>query len=163
MASVCEPSIGILQQSPNRDAVAQGSQFSLKDVEVVTATVDLDEVRAYRASISRSLQAATSPAKYHRIQTSFELSPESDDFDVSKRPTLPIQPRLHSVEEEIALCGGCYLWDVSDPHLFQFAACSLLISDQYLRRSGAAGYLVPLSGGIDSCATAGTSAPSWAV
>lgn len=46
-----------------------------------------------------------------------------------------MQPRMHPVEEEIALSGGCYLWD-------------------YLRRSGTAGYLVPLSGGIDSCATA---------
>ncbi|KAK4113726.1 glutamine-dependent NAD(+) synthetase with GAT domain-containing protein [Canariomyces notabilis] len=119
----------------NRVAVAQGSQFSLNDVEVVTATVDLEEVRAYRASISRGLQAATSNAKYQRIQTPFELSSEDDDADIEKRPTLPIQPRFHPVEEEIALCGGCYLWD-------------------YLRRSGAAGYLVPLSGGIDSCATA---------
>ncbi|KAL2179232.1 uncharacterized protein P884DRAFT_298347 [Thermothelomyces heterothallicus CBS 202.75] len=119
----------------NGDVVAQGSQFSLNDVEVVTATVDLEEVRSYRAAISRGMQAAASTAKYQRIQTPFELSSEADDSDVSKAPTLPIQPRFHSVEEEIALCGGCYLWD-------------------YLRRSGAAGYLVPLSGGIDSCATA---------
>ncbi|KAK4246282.1 hypothetical protein C7999DRAFT_15575 [Corynascus novoguineensis] len=119
----------------NGDVVAQGSQFSLNDVEVVTATVDLEEVRSYRAAISRGMQAASSTAKYQRIQTPFELSSEDDDADVSKAPTLPIQPRYHSVEEEIALCGGCYLWD-------------------YLRRSGTAGYLVPLSGGIDSCATA---------
>lgn len=29
----------------NGDVVAQGSQFSLKDVEVLTALVDLDAVR----------------------------------------------------------------------------------------------------------------------
>lgn len=119
----------------NGDVVAQGSQFSLNDVEVVTATVDLEEVRAYRSSISRGLQAARSDAKYERIQTSFELSTENEDMDVEIRPTVPIKPRFHTVEEEIALCAGCYLWD-------------------YLRRSGTAGYLVPLSGGIDSCATA---------
>ena len=119
----------------NGDVVAQGSQFSLNDVEVVTATVDLEEVRAYRSSISRGLQAASSTAKYQRIQTPFELSPEDEDADISKRPTLPVKVRFHSVEEEIALACGCYLWD-------------------YLRRSGTAGYLVPLSGGIDSCATA---------
>ena len=119
----------------NGDVVAQGSQFSLNDVEVITATVDLEEVRAHRSSISRGLQAALSEHKYHRIQTSFELSSEEDDMNVSRRPTPVIQPRLHSVEEEIALSAGCYLWD-------------------YLRRSGAAGYIVPLSGGIDSCATA---------
>ncbi|KAK4104045.1 glutamine-dependent NAD(+) synthetase with GAT domain-containing protein [Parathielavia hyrcaniae] len=119
----------------NGDVVAQGSQFSLNDVEVVTATVDLDEVRSYRAAMSRGMQAAASTARYQRIQTPFELSSEDDDSDITKAPTLPIQPHYHSVEEEIALCGGCYLWD-------------------YLRRSGTAGYLVPLSGGIDSCATA---------
>ncbi|KAF7558860.1 hypothetical protein G7046_g5298 [Stylonectria norvegica] len=119
----------------NGNIVAQGSQFSLNDVEVVTATVDLEEVRAYRSSISRSLQAAASTAKYQRIQTPFELSPEGEDFDTWKRPSLPIEARLHPVEEEIALSAGCFLWD-------------------YLRRSGTAGWLVPLSGGIDSCATA---------
>jgi NAD+ synthase (glutamine-hydrolysing) len=78
----------------------------------VTATVDLEEVRSYRAAISRGLQAATNNARYQRIQTPFDLSSEEDDADISKRPTLPIQPRIHSVEEEIALSAGCYLWDV---------------------------------------------------
>ncbi|KAI0125583.1 carbon-nitrogen hydrolase [Xylariales sp. AK1849] len=119
----------------NGDLVAQGSQFSLNDVEVITATVDLEEVRAYRSSISRGHQAAMSTAKYQRIQTRFQLSSDDDDSDVGNRPAPPIKPRLHTVEEEIALSAGCYLWD-------------------YLRRSGTAGYLVPLSGGIDSCATA---------
>ncbi|KAK7952915.1 carbon-nitrogen hydrolase [Apiospora saccharicola] len=119
----------------NGEIVKMGSQFSLNDVEVVTATVDLEEVRAYRSGISRGHQAVTSSAKYQRIQTAFELSPEEEEFDTTKRRTAPIKPRFHSVEEEIALAAGCYLWD-------------------YLRRSGQAGYLVPLSGGIDSCATA---------
>lgn len=119
----------------NGEVVAQSSQFSLNDVEVVTATVDLEEVRAHRSSQSRGLQAALSERKYERIQTRFELSPEGKHLDVELAPTLPMEPKMYSVEEEIALCTGCYLWD-------------------YLRRSNAAGYLVPLSGGIDSCATA---------
>ena len=87
-------------------------QSSLHEVEVVTATVDLEAVRAYRSSISRSLQAAHSQAKYQRIQTHFELSPDDIEMDILKFPTPPITPRLHGVEEEIALCAGCYLWDV---------------------------------------------------
>lgn len=119
----------------NGEVVAQATQFSLNDVEVITATIDLEEIRAYRYAISRGLQAARSEAKYHRIQTKFEVSSEEDDSNLGIRPSLAIQPRYHSPEEEIALCTGAYLWD-------------------YLRRSGAAGYLIPLSGGIDSCATA---------
>ncbi|KAI9784269.1 MAG: glutamine-dependent NAD(+) synthetase [Geoglossum umbratile] len=118
----------------NGEVVAQGSQFSLNDVEVVTATVDLEEVRAYRSTISRGFQAAMSEMKYDRILTDFELGPEKDDLDVDRRPSPAIQPRYHSPEEENALCTGAFLWD-------------------YLRWCGAAGYLVPLSGGIDSCAT----------
>ncbi|KAL9587904.1 MAG: hypothetical protein Q9203_003282 [Teloschistes exilis] len=120
----------------NGEIVAQGSQFSLKDVEVVVATVDLEEVRAYRSSASRGLQAAAkSTGSYERIQTAFALSSDEEDLDLRRGPSPSLEPRLHAPEEEIALGAGCWLWD-------------------YLRRSGAAGLLVPLSGGIDSCATA---------
>ncbi|PGH12189.1 hypothetical protein AJ80_06809 [Polytolypa hystricis UAMH7299] len=118
----------------NGEILAQGAQFSLDDVEVITATIDLEDVRSYRSSMSRGLQAARSTRKYLRIQTNFELRP-LEDLDLNLRPTMPRPPRYYSVEEEIALCTGCYLWD-------------------YIRRCGAAGYLLPLSGGIDSCATA---------
>lgn len=43
----------------NGEVVAQGSQFSLRDVEVVTATIDLDDVTAMRGSQqSRGVQSA---------------------------------------------------------------------------------------------------------
>ena len=38
--------------------VAQGTQFSLEDVEVVTATVDLQDVRSARTTKSRGMQSA---------------------------------------------------------------------------------------------------------
>jgi NAD+ synthase (glutamine-hydrolysing) len=45
----------------NGEVVAQGSQFSLKDVEVIVATVDLEDVRAHRNGIaSRGVQASLS-------------------------------------------------------------------------------------------------------
>ena len=36
----------------NGELIAQGSQFSLNDVEVITGTVDIEEVRAYRCGMS---------------------------------------------------------------------------------------------------------------
>jgi NAD+ synthase (glutamine-hydrolysing) len=96
----------------NGEVVAQGTQFSLDDVEVITATVDLEEVRAYRSTISRGLQAASSKFRYDRIQTDFQLSSEEDDLDVRRGPTPAMRPKYFAVEEEIALCSGCYLWDV---------------------------------------------------
>ncbi|PTB43347.1 glutamine-dependent NAD(+) synthetase [Trichoderma asperellum] len=116
----------------NGDIVAQGAQFSLLDVEVVTATVDLEEVRAYRFAPSRNFQAVQAPV-YERIEVDFTLS--HDSLRILEVPTPIKPPRYHLPEEEIALGPACWLWD-------------------YLRRSKTAGYLVPLSGGIDSCATA---------
>ena len=149
----------------NGEVVAQGSQFSLDDIEVVTATVDLEEVRSHRYAPSRSLQAVRS-IQYQRIETALKLSIDDNGSNVFLSPSLPKKIRYHAPEEEIALgpgkplmysfpsfehycgpmtflneyltlsfCPACFLWD-------------------YLRRSKLAGYIVPLSGGIDSCATA---------
>jgi len=72
------------------------------------ATVDLEDIRAYRNAIrSRSHLAATSPA-YPRIQVDVALS-------VGKGTGLPTCEPLewiyHSPEEEIALGPACWLWD----------------------------------------------------
>ncbi|EMP28143.1 Glutamine-dependent NAD(+) synthetase [Chelonia mydas] len=49
---------GCAMISMNGDTIAQGSQFSLNDVEVLVATLDLEDVRSYRAEIScRNLEA----------------------------------------------------------------------------------------------------------
>ncbi|MCJ1284309.1 glutamine-dependent NAD(+) synthetase [Xylographa opegraphella] len=118
----------------NGRVVAQGTQFSLRDVEVVTATVDLEEVRSYRTSRSRAMQAKES-TPYHRIEVSISLSSNPEDVNPMVGPSKEIEFKYHLPEEEIALGPACFLWD-------------------YLRRSRQAGYFLPLSGGIDSCATA---------
>ena len=113
----------------NGEILAQGSQFSLKDVEVVTATVNLHDVRTYRgAKASRAVQASKTE-RLPQIDIDFDMGTEE------RKAGLPIEPRTHEPEEEIALGPACWLWD-------------------YLRRSGAAGYFIPLSGGADSGAVA---------
>ncbi|CAI4940001.1 BBT_HP_G0012110.mRNA.1.CDS.1 [Saccharomyces cerevisiae] len=120
----------------NGTIVAQGSQFSLDDVEVVTATVDLEEVRSYRAAVmSRGLQASLAEIKFKRIDIPVELALMTSRFDPTVCPTKVREPFYHSPEEEIALGPACWMWD-------------------YLRRCNGTGFFLPLSGGIDSCATA---------
>lgn len=114
----------------NGKVVAQSSQFSLNDVEVLTATLDLEEVRSFRGAASRSLQAARAPP-YQRVEVNMRLSGE---VALSVAPSEEIEARYHLPEEEIGLGPACWLWD-------------------FLRRCGAAGFFIPLSGGIDSCAT----------
>ena len=46
----------------------QGQQFSLSDVEVVTATVNLDAINTYRGGISSLQEQASSAPAYPQIQ-----------------------------------------------------------------------------------------------
>jgi len=121
----------------NGEMVAQGSQFSVKDVEVVTAVMDLDEIRSYRGAISsRSVQAAAA-RPLPRVVVPFKICAGVDHsgYDPTLVASIPMAPRIHLPEEEIAFGPACWLWD-------------------YLRRSGASGYFLPLSGGADSASTA---------
>ncbi|KAI0322768.1 glutamine-dependent NAD synthetase with GAT domain-containing protein [Amylostereum chailletii] len=118
----------------NGEIIAQGSQFSLNDVEVVSATIDIEDVRAHRVKSSRSMQAASSE-RYHRIEAAIALSGGKFEEIAQFNKGIPHTVKYHSPEEEIALGPASWLWD-------------------YLRRSRTQGYFLPLSGGIDSCATA---------
>jgi NAD+ synthase (glutamine-hydrolysing) len=89
----------------NGRIVAQGSQFSLNDVEVVSATIDIEDVRAHRAKSSRSLQAAAAE-RYHRVEVSFALSAgkfeEVLDWEMLGTRAETMEVRYHTPEEEIA-------------------------------------------------------------
>ncbi|KAL1741215.1 hypothetical protein HDZ31DRAFT_45915 [Schizophyllum fasciatum] len=115
----------------NGEIVAQGTQFSLDDVQVVSATIDVEDVRAHRhGKMSWGMQASGA-ARYQRIEVNFALS--GGGLNMLQSTKIPI--KYHLPEEEIALGPACWLWD-------------------YVRRSRAQGFFLPLSGGIDSCATA---------
>ncbi|KAM7423524.1 hypothetical protein PAMA_000059 [Pampus argenteus] len=115
----------------NGDIVAQGAQFSLNDVEVITATLDLEDVRSYRGEMCQPhVESEHKPC--HRVKVDFSLSSGDDIYLPTHQP---ITWHFHTPEEEISLGPACWLWD-------------------YLRRSGQAGFLLPLSGGVDSSSTA---------
>lgn len=79
------------------------------------------------------MQVSTKPV-YERVPLKLSMTCGHDALptrDISSvKEAIIVRP-----EEEIALAGGCWIWD-------------------YLRRSSQAGLFLPLSGGIDSCATA---------
>ncbi|KAI3915942.1 hypothetical protein MKW98_004383 [Papaver atlanticum] len=116
----------------NGDVVAQGSQFSLKDVEVLVAQVDLDAVASLRGSISSFQEQASCKTKVSSITAPYKLC---QSFNPRLLLSSPLKIKYHSPEEEIAFGPGCWMWD-------------------YLRRSGASGFLLPLSGGADSSSVA---------
>lgn len=71
---------------------------------------------------------------YPRIEVDMRLSLHPGDLSADLGPSPEIATFFHTPPEEISLGPAFWLWD-------------------YLRRSGAAGFFIPLSGGIDSCAT----------
>ncbi|KYQ89652.1 glutamine-dependent NAD(+) synthetase [Tieghemostelium lacteum] len=115
----------------NGECVAQGSQFSLNDVEVITATVDLDDVRSVRASFMSRCAQATITKEFPRVRCPIQLT----NRDQTHPPSKIIHIKYIQPWEEIGYGPACWLWD-------------------YLRRSGLNGYFLPLSGGADSAATA---------
>lgn len=117
----------------NGELVAQGTQFALHDVEVVTATVDLDEVVSKRAAFTSMRQQSAAAPRVALIQCDASICTACARGLLA--PDTAVEVRYHLPEEEIALGPACWLWD-------------------FLRRSGAAGYLLPLSGGADSSSTA---------
>lgn len=116
----------------NGDVVAQGLQFSLKDVEVVVAQVDLDAVASLRGSISSFQEQASCKTGVAYITAPYKLC---KPFHLEEPISCPLKIKYHVPEEEIAFGPACWLWD-------------------YLRRSGASGFLLPLSGGADSSSVA---------
>ena len=112
----------------NGRAVAMGSQFSVSDVEVITATVDLEDVRSYRSACSsRSEQASAEVFAVSQIHLEFHLCTRVHHPGVVRVTPALDTMHYHTPEEEIAFGPACWLWD-------------------YLRRSGASGYFLPLSG-----------------
>ncbi|KAL9081674.1 MAG: hypothetical protein Q9159_007135 [Coniocarpon cinnabarinum] len=119
----------------NGQMVSQGSQFSLQDVEVLTATVDLEQIRSARFAPSWRTKAQSQPL-YPRVMVDASLTYSHQDVLLHHfTPTPPILVTYFEPEEEIALGPAAWLWD-------------------YLRRSRQTGFFLCLSGGIDSCATA---------
>lgn len=116
----------------NGRIVGIGKQFQLKDVEVLSAVIDLSEVETYR-----------SPANARALQANDTINRSYPVIDVKgfhlllkkhKHPSVPQKLNMPCTEEQVAFAPACWLWD-------------------FLRRSGARGFLVPVSGSADSAAS----------
>jgi NAD+ synthase (glutamine-hydrolysing) len=94
-------------------------------VEVITATIDLEEVRSYREHKSRAMQTRDQP-KYERIEVESKLFPmsdilevltqhlvslssEVDEIDLLLHPSPARAVEYNTPEEEIAYGPACYL------------------------------------------------------
>mmetsp|Transcript_13444 Transcript_13444/g.13504 ORF Transcript_13444/g.13504 Transcript_13444/m.13504 type:complete len:729 (-) Transcript_13444:309-2495(-) len=124
----------------NGQLLAQASQFSLHAVEVITAVIDLNTIRNYRGTVKSYLDQASLVSPLLSVDISyFSLCADKREKGLGIGrlvESVSIKERIHTPEEECALGPACWLWD-------------------YLRVSGASGFLLPLSGGSDSASVAG--------
>ena len=119
----------------NGDLYKIGSQFSLKETEVITCIVDLNSITSKRISFkSRSLHTQKCK-RIPKIVIDFRVAKINDIKNEEIPTALLLKDVVPCFEEEIAKGPACYLYD-------------------YLRRSGASGFFLPLSGGADSAAVA---------
>jgi len=117
----------------NGHILNEGKRFMLQEIEVITAVVDLNEISSYRNSIkSRCMQATENT---DGIPSFIIESSITNIIDFQYNPFNWIIPKKYNENEELGLAPPCWLWD-------------------YLRRCGATGFFIPLSGGADSsCVT----------
>ncbi|MCI28439.1 glutamine-dependent NAD(+) synthetase-like, partial [Trifolium medium] len=71
------------------DVVAQGSQFSLNDVQVVVAQIDLDVVASLRGSLSSFQEQASCKAKVPSVDVPYSLCLPFDLKNI--RLSVPLQ------------------------------------------------------------------------
>ena len=93
----------------NGEIVSQGPRFSVHDIEVVTAFVDLEEVESYRAkqAVSGPLDDLTTP----RVDVACNLYRlELAALRPDHHHPIARAPSFHTLEEEIAMGPPCYLW-----------------------------------------------------
>jgi len=117
--------------SANGSFLAIGKQFTLSEVEVVTAVLDLDAIREKRVLVKSRAVEAMSVTSFPRVKIDFTLCQSKEIA------TEPINKTNLAMDKaaEIGYGPACYLWD-------------------YMRKGGATGFFLALSGGADSTATA---------
>ena len=67
-------------------------------MEVLTATIDIEDVRSYRGSNSSRSYQAGNTIPYRRIEVLTELSGSELDNQTSIKPTRPIKEFYHTTE-----------------------------------------------------------------
>ncbi|CAJ0937689.1 unnamed protein product, partial [Mesorhabditis belari] len=124
---------GMSSISQNGKLYAQINQFDIEDTCLATALIDLNRNVTYRSRLaSMRNEAASRP---FLSSTTIENTLIDHELDPTESLTEPIVTRQKSPTEELCEGPPAWLW-------------------HYLRRSKAAGFFLPLSGGSDSSAVA---------
>ena len=138
----------------NGKIVALEERFNLIDVQVLTYPINLDDISEYRLRGS-SIQTQSSKVKkidvinYDLNIISSTLSKPITNRNIKIDQSIRINNRKNVINE---LFQKKYLLinDISDKEIAEICEASSCWLWDYLKRSGAYGFMLPLSGGADS-------------
>ena len=115
----------------NWEILNKWPQFSMREVITTTAIVNFTDIRSHRWSIRSYWIQAESAAEYPRIKANINITSNDLLFKQNEK----LEQEFLSKAEEISKWPAIWLWD-------------------YLRRSWASWFFLPLSGWSDSATTA---------
>ena len=138
----------------NGEIVALEKRFNLIDVQVLTYPINLDDISEYRLRGS-SIQTQSSKVKKIDVINcnlniiSSTLSESISNREIKIDQSEPIINREKLIAE---LFQGKHslINDISDKEIAEICEASSCWLWDYLKRSGASGFMLPLSGGADS-------------
>ena len=116
----------------NGEIIDIGEKCSLEEVNVTTVVIDLTQIRQSKLSDICNMREAADFKEYNCVHVDFHISSEESKKLITNKPIKFVNDPI-AVQIMDATSG--YLWD-------------------YLRKSGARGFYLPLSGGADSGVTA---------
>lgn len=160
----------------NGDFLQFSERFSLEEVTMMTSRIDLDEIRAARSSIGSRQATAAMADKFNEInvgQFSMQVGVAYKSKSLGNRRSscvsIQLETNIDADKQQISFSGNDFGDDDEEELKLISEPCNLNSLDpeeeicsggpmiwlyDYLRRSGMSGFMLPLSGGIDSAATA---------
>lgn len=116
----------------NGTMISEGQSFSVLENTYIFPVIDLEEISKYRTSMRSRCISSTTSISIDTVNVDDELCKKIFSSHINLKA---LEPTYLSENNQIELSTACYLWD-------------------YLRRSKASGFFLPLSGGADSSSVA---------
>jgi NAD+ synthase (glutamine-hydrolysing) len=142
----------------NGQITSMEERFNLIDVQILTQTINLDEITDYRLRGASIQMQSSKVEKITVIPVDINVKSSNiinrSNKNINKIISNNFLPIPHRNNKETSLLKGKYLLitDISDKEIAEVCEASACWLWDYLKRSPAFGFMLPLSGGADSAA-----------
>jgi len=147
----------------NGDIIEMEDEFTLQDVQVINASISLSSILSHRMKSNSYETQAANQERFKVINLDFDINDIIKPIVVPKisKKSDPVDAVLSMSTTKKQIFGGTHYKDsitrefkISDDEIQEIVNAASAWLWDYLRRSGAMGFMLPLSGGADSAVTA---------